>query len=128
MEKQIILNQLCRSYQKLLEALETPVSQPLAIDGTIRRFECTYDIACETISAFYEDHLPAGKSYNRCLREALRQGWIKNHDVWSALMESKSHAAFAFSEQLTKDVYEAIKRNHHGFDSLICSCRKIPAQ
>ncbi len=128
MEKTDILNQLSRSYQKLLEALKTPASQPLAIDGTIRRFECTYEIACETIIVFYEQCLNKGNSHNKCLREALKQGWLKNHEVWSALIESKSHASFAYSEQLAKDVYEAVKKNHHAFDNLISTCKGMTPQ
>ncbi len=128
MEKTVILNQLSRSYQKLLEALETPISQPLAIDGTIRRFECTYEIACETIITFYKECLNARKSHNKCLREALKQGWITDHEVWSALIESKSHASFAYSEQLAKDVYDTIKKSHHAFDHLITTCRGLTPQ
>lgn len=128
MEKSHLLNQLYLSYQKLLEALAMPASHPLAIDGTIRRFECTYEIACETIIAYYEDRLNNGKSHDRCLREALNRGWLKNHEIWSSLIESKSHAAFAYSEQLTKDVYETVKKNHHAFDILISTCRGIPPQ
>jgi nucleotidyltransferase substrate binding protein (TIGR01987 family) len=128
MEKAEILNQLSRSYQKLLEALETPVSQPLAIDGTIRRFEFTYEIACETIIAFYEECLNTGKSHNKCLREALKQGWLTDGEVWASLIESKSHAAFAYSEQLTMDVYKTVKKNHHVFDNLITTCREQAPQ
>ena len=125
MEKTVILSQLSRSYQKLLEALEMPVSHTLAIDGTIRRFECTYEIACETILAFYQEYLLARKPYHKCLREALENGWIDNHESWSSLMQSKSHASFAFSEQLAKDVYETVKKNHHVFNSLIANCKAM---
>ena len=128
MEKTDILNQLSRSYQKLLEALETPVSQPLAIDGTIRRFEFTYEIACETIITFYKEHLSNGKSHNKCLREALKQGWVKNHDVWLSLIESKSLASFAYSEPLARDVYKTVKKNHHVFDKLITTCLGMTLQ
>lgn len=125
MQKTDILNQLARSYQKLIEALEAPASQPLAIDGTIRRFECTYEIACETIIVFFKECLNSGKSHNKCLREALKLGYLENHDLWSSLIESKSHASFAYSEQLAKDVYETIKKNHRVFGNLISSCRAM---
>jgi len=128
MEKSLILGQLTRSYKKLIEALQTPLSQPLAIDGTIRRFEFTYEIACETISTFYEECIGSGKSHNKCLREALKHGFLKDHEGWSSLIESKSHASFAFSEQLAKDVYETVKKNHYAFDNLITTCRSMTPQ
>jgi len=123
MEKADILKHLSRSYQKLLEALAMPATRPLAIDGTIRRFDCTYEIACETIHTYYQDYLISRQSHNKCLREALQNGWIDNRECWSSLIESKNLASFAFSEQLTKEVYETIKKSHHVFDSLITSCQ-----
>ena len=124
-EKTAILNQLSRSYQKLLEALEMPASQPLTIDGTIRRFERTYEIACETIHTFYENYHLARRPYNKCLHEALKNGWINDQECWASLMESKSHASFVFSEQLAKDVYETVKKSHHVFGALIASCKTL---
>ena len=128
MEKTDILNHLSRSYQKLLEALAMPDSQPLAIDGTIRRFECTYEIACATIHTYYQEYLTSRQSHNKCLREALKNGWIDNRECWSSLIESKNLASFAFSEQLSKEVYETIKKSHHVFDSLITSCQDMAPQ
>ena len=125
MERNEILQQLDRSYQKLLEALEIPVSQPLAIDGTIRRFESTYQIACETIHTFYQDCLKSGQSHRNCLLEALQKGLIDDQNTWHSLMASKNHASFIYSELLTKEVYESVKKNHHAFHSLITGFRKI---
>jgi hypothetical protein len=125
MDKTDILNHLTRSYKKLLEALETPVSEPLAIDGTLRRFEFTYEIACETIITFYEGFLNSGKSHNKCLRKAIQNGWVDNQECWSSIMESKSLASFAFSENLAKDVYETVKKSHYVFDNLITTCRDM---
>jgi len=124
MERDEILKQLDRSYQKLLEALDIPISQPLAIDGTIRRFESTYIIACETIYAFYQDCLESGRSHRNCLLEALQRGLIEDETAWHSLMVSKSHASFMLNELLTKDVYESVKKNHHAFHSLITGFKK----
>ncbi len=126
MKKNMILMQLDRSYKKLLEAIETPLSQPLAIDGTIRRFEFTYEIACEAINTFFRDDEPA-KPRRNPLTQALSEGWIDEPETWMELMNSKNHAAFAFCEPLSKDVYDTIKKNHHVFDDLIASCRKMSA-
>lgn len=124
MKKNTILTQLDRSYKKLLEAFEIPVSQPLAIDGTIRRFEFTYEIACETINTFFrEERLP--QSHRNCLAQAMSEGWIGEPEIWLELTASKNHAAFAFCEPLSKDVYDTIKKHHHVFDELIASCRKM---
>ena len=124
MKKHTVLMHLDRSYKKLLEAFEIPLSQPLAIDGTIRRFEFTYEIACEAINTFFRgDALP--KSHRNCLVQALSEGWIDDPDTWLALITSKNHAAFAFCEQLSKDVYDTVRKNHYVFDHLIASCRKM---
>ena len=128
MEKTAILNQFSRSYKKLVEALETPLSQPLALEGTIRRFEFTYTLACETVITFYEECICQGKSHTKCLREALKNGFLKDSEGWSCLIESKSHASYAYSEMLAQDVYDTIKRNHHAFDHLIETCRGMTPQ
>jgi nucleotidyltransferase substrate binding protein (TIGR01987 family) len=125
MERNEILKQLDRSYQKLLEALQIPVSQPLAIDGTIRRFESTYLIACETIYTFYQDCLKSGHSQRNCILEALQKGLIEDQNAWQNLMVSKNHASFIYSELLIKEVYESVKKNHHAFHSLITGFRKV---
>lgn len=128
MNRNEILQQLDRSYQKLLEALNIPDSQPLAIDGTIRRFESTYEIACETIHAFCQESANFCRSNRSCLKEALQKGWIEDQSAWDTLMTSKNHAAFVYSELLTKEVYETVKRNHHAFNSLITRFRSAMHQ
>jgi len=125
MERNEMLLQLDRSYQKLLEALEIPESQPLSIDGTIRRFESTYAIACQTIRTFYEDCLNSGRSHRNYLCEALRKGLIGDQNSWNTLITSKHHADFVFSDLLAKEVYDNVKKNHHAFHSLINGFKKI---
>jgi len=125
MNKDLMLTQLDRSYHKLLEALEIPASQPLAIDATIKRFECTYKIACETIHTFYEDRLDARRSQRKCVQEAIKEGLIEDQDTWMVLIMSKNLASFPYSEQLSLDVYDTVKKHHRAFNSLISSCKDL---
>ena len=124
MNKQMILSQLDRSYRKLLDALEIPSSDPLAIDGTIHRFEFTYEIACETVNQFFKENLLSMRSGNG-LKDALSQGLIDNRETWRKLMTLKNQTAFSFSEPLAREIYDNIRKNHYVFDVLIDNCRRM---
>jgi|GEM_PF-6307829 len=124
MTKQMILSQLDRSYRKLLDALEIPPTDPLAIDGTIHRFEFTYEIACQAVSQFFKDNLPSARSANG-LKEALSRGLIDDSETWQHLINLKFQTPYAFSELLAREIYDTIRKNHHAFGLLIASCRRM---
>ena len=51
MKKSELLEQLQHAYDKLQDALRIPLEQELSIDGTIQRFEFTFELTWKTLKA-----------------------------------------------------------------------------
>jgi len=51
MKKSELLEQLQHAYDSLQDALRIPLEQELSIDGTIQRFEFTFELTWKTLKA-----------------------------------------------------------------------------
>ncbi len=72
MKMNTLFAQLERAYERLREAVDTPLDEPLALDGTIQRFEFTFEIAWKTLKTYLEDHGIVSHSPKGCLMAAFR--------------------------------------------------------
>lgn len=114
-----LLTQLERAYERLQEAAGTPIEDPLALDGTIQRFEFTFEIAWKTLKAYLEDQGIVSHSPKGCLREAFRVGWIGQEEPWLSLLQARNMTSHVYNEEMAMDIYREIKKNHPVFQTLI---------
>jgi nucleotidyltransferase substrate binding protein (TIGR01987 family) len=95
---------------RLDEALAIPRTQPLAIDGTIQRFEFAFELAWKTArSALLDDGLRAGSPRDVC-RQAFSVGWISDEDLWLEMLEARNQCAHLYDEAMAAEVYSRIPR------------------
>jgi len=119
MEMNKLLTQLERAYERLQEAAGTLIEAPLALDGTIQRFEFTFEIAWKTLKAYLEDQGIICHSPKGCLREAFRIGWIDEEEPWLSLLQARNMTSHVYNEEMAMDIYKEIKKNHLIFQTLI---------
>ncbi len=119
MKRDELLKQLENAYGRLKEALNIPLSEPLALDGTIQRFEFTFELVWKTTRAFLEDQGITCYSPKSCLREAFKLNWVDDEDAWLALLKARNMTSHAYNEEMALKIYRTIKGNHHKIDFLI---------
>ena len=118
MKHEVLKKQLGDATRRLDEALAVPVQQPLAVDGTIQRFEFCFEIAWKAIKAFLErDGVSAG-SPRACLKEAYRLGWITDEPGWLEILEARNLTSHVYNEQMASKISEAIREHHARFNEL----------
>ncbi|MEW6102659.1 MAG: HI0074 family nucleotidyltransferase substrate-binding subunit [bacterium] len=98
MKRDNLSKQLKDAYERLKEALAIPLSEsPLALDGTIQRFEFTFELCWKTLKAILDDEGTVCYSPKSCLKEAFH----------------------LYNENIALGIYKTIKERHYLIDSLI---------
>jgi nucleotidyltransferase substrate binding protein (TIGR01987 family) len=124
MEKSRLLKQLEQAYSRLEEALAVPRDEVLALDGTIQRFEFTFEMAWKTLKVYLEDQGIIAHSPKGCLREAFKIGWIAEEEPWLAVLQARNMTSHVYNEEMAVDIYTEIRKNHLIFKSLIDTLRE----
>ena len=124
MKKDNLLTQLANADKRLQEALETPLSETLALDGTIQRFEFTFELAWKTLKTFLEDQGLICRSPKACLKEAFKMGWIDDEESWISLLQARNMTSHVYNEEMAVEIYEVIKNNHAHIQTLITELEK----
>ena len=110
-ETQQRLANLARALDRLDEALAVPPDAPLAVDGTVRRFEFTFELAWKTAKAALEDEGVATRTLREALREAMRAGWLADERTWLEMFDDRNLSSHVDSEEVAAEIYARIRTN-----------------
>ncbi len=119
MKKDKLLTQFADANKRLQEALDTPLTEALALDGTIQRFEFTFELAWKTLKAFLEDQGIICRSPKACFKEAFKMDWIDNEESWISLLQARNMTSHVYSEEMAVEIYETVKDNNYQIQALI---------
>lgn len=105
------LDDLTQALTRLEEALAVPEQAPLAIDGTIQRFEFVFELCWKSMKALLELNSPsAGTASARAtIRSAYAAGWIDDEPGWLDLLDMRNASSHTYREAMARDVYNRIK-------------------
>lgn len=106
------LDDLEQAVERLEEALAIPESAPLAIDGTIQRFEFVFELCWKAMKALVELHTPStsANSARAAIKSAYAAGWIDDEDAWLDLLDMRSATSHTYREAMANDVYRRIRQ------------------
>lgn len=108
----MLLKELFVYYIKSLNNLKSAVSQAnndLTIDGTIKRFELTYELAWKTMKRYLEDAGIIVNNPRETFKHAFQNGLIKNHDLWVDMIESRYLLVHTYTSEQSRDIFNKIK-------------------
>lgn len=88
-----------------------PESAPLAIDGTIRRFEFVFELCWKAMKALLELNSPSAKANTarEAIRAAFAAGWIDDETGWLDLLGMRNASSHTYREAMARDIYGRIK-------------------
>ena len=105
------LEELEQALCRLEEALAVPETAPLAIDGTIQRFEFVFELCWKAMKALAELHTPSvnANSARAAIKAAFEAGWIVNEAAWLDLLDMRNATTHTYREAMAKDIYRRIR-------------------
>lgn len=104
---------------RLDEALGVPKTEPLAVDGTIQRFEYAFELVWKTARAVLLDQGVSAGSPRDVFRQIFKLGWIDDESLWLTMLEARNQSTRVYDEQMAVRIYESIPPFAEAFRRLV---------
>jgi len=99
---------------RLSEALGDDISKSSAIvDGTIQRFEFTFELAWKLAKALLEYNGIDVATPRAAIKEAYKAQMIKDGQAWIDMLEDRNKTSHIYDETQARKIYDKIKTNHY---------------
>lgn len=104
---------LMKATKKLEEALKEKETE-IAIDGTLHRFEFTFELAWKLIKSYleYMGVAETTGSPRETIQNGFKQGIIENGEEWINMMLSRNSLSHIYDEKTSREIYNKIKNNY----------------
>lgn len=104
--------------ERLKEALDEDVSiTDVVIDGTIQRFEFTFELAWKLAKFVLNYNGIDADSPRLVIKEAFRTKLIKEGQAWIDMLEDRNKTSHIYDAKEAFKIYTKIKENHY---KLLC--------
>jgi len=109
-----ILNEKLQDFQKALSKLQEALlkditSDDLYLDGTIQRFEFTYELAWRLMKAYLRYLGVDVDNPRAAIRESIKQGMLKEDEQWFEMIEKRNDTTHTYHKEIALSVYSAVK-------------------
>ncbi len=106
------LNKLEESLENIPNEIETTLQ--VLIDGTLHRFEFTFELAWKTIKDYLEYMGITNKvgSPRENIQLAYKQGIIEDGEIWIEIMLARNELSYLYDEQTFRKIYDNIKNRY----------------
>ena len=102
------LDKLEAALDRLTEALAVEDARDLAVDGTIQRFELTFDLSWKAAKAVLELEGVRPTTPRQSLQAAYQAGIIDDEEVWLAMLRDRNASSHTYEEATALALYERI--------------------
>jgi len=102
---------LRRALDRLEEALAEPASNPLAVDGTIQRFEFAFELTWKALKHALEEEGLAVGTPRDALKRAYAAGWFDDEAAWLGMLSDRNQTSHTYNEETATRIYASIRRN-----------------
>lgn len=110
MEKITHLKKFELAMAQLKKAMAEPETLELSIDGTIQRFEFSFELGWKALKdTLHSAEGIEAKSPKAALKEAYALEWITEETLWLNMLEDRNNASHTYDKTLAKIIYTRIK-------------------
>lgn len=102
---------LGRALDRLDEALAEPTTNPLAIDGTIQRFEFGLELFWKTLKRLLAVEGVEATTPRDTLKHAHRAGWLSSEAAWLQMLRDRNETSHISNEEMALRIYTSIRAN-----------------
>jgi nucleotidyltransferase substrate binding protein (TIGR01987 family) len=103
------LDVLGRALERLHEALAQPEDNPLAIDGTIQRFEFAIELSWKALRRLLVREGVTTTTPREALRAAFRAGWLADEATWLQLLHDRNETSHTYNEATARRIYANVR-------------------
>jgi nucleotidyltransferase substrate binding protein (TIGR01987 family) len=118
-----LFDDLGRSLDRLAEALGISAEEPLAIDGTIQRFEFTFELFWKAVRRLLARQGIEANSPKAVLQQAYRLGWLDDEPKWLKVLEDRNLTSHTYREPLALEIYGRIPAHHAAMREVVQKLR-----
>ncbi|HHV62700.1 MAG TPA: DUF86 domain-containing protein [Firmicutes bacterium] len=119
------LNNLGNAIVRLREALNEPPENPLLVDGTIQRFEFTFELFWKTFKALLEAEGMEIATPKEALRRAYQAGWISDEQAWLRMLRARNETSHVYNEAAARRIYEQIRQDFPAMEAAFGKIRSM---
>ncbi len=105
------LDALGRALDRLDEALAVSPDAPLAVDGTIQRFEFTFELTWKALKDALAVEGVDERTPRSVLRAAFGVGWLDDEAAWLDLLDDRNRSSHVCREEVAAEIYGRIRSN-----------------
>jgi nucleotidyltransferase substrate binding protein (TIGR01987 family) len=91
--------------KNLKEALDIKKPSDLERDGTVQRFEYSYEIIWKLAQRILKDNEISAETPKSVFRELGRLGWIDNVEQWFEFQKSRNETSHEYGKKLAEQSY-----------------------
>ncbi len=103
------LDSLGRALDRLDQALAVPPDAPLAIDGTIQRFEFTFELMWKALKDALATEGVQEQTPRSVLRATFGIGWLDDEAAWLGMLEDRNLSSHVYREEVAAEIYGRIR-------------------
>ncbi len=97
-----------RALTRLEEALSVPMADSLVVDGTIQRFEFSFELAWKSLKKALDREGERAGSPRQTLKRAYALGWIDHEQPWLDMLQDRNETAHIYDEAKAREIYQRI--------------------
>jgi nucleotidyltransferase substrate binding protein (TIGR01987 family) len=109
------LEQARQELGKALTALDEAVGSArtdLEVDGTIQRFEFTYELFWKLLKVYMEDQGLIVKTPRECFKEGFRLEIIEDEKICLRMIDDRNLTVHLYDRKTSREVFERIRGNY----------------
>lgn len=102
------LANLDRALARLEKALRVPRDAPLAVDGTIQRFEFAIELTWKSLKRVLADEGVETATPREAVAQAYRARWIDDETLWLSMLRDRNATSHIYDEETAERIYARI--------------------
>ena len=106
--EQEAIDYLNQALDRFDEALAIPLTNPLAIDGTIQRFEFSFELSWKAIKVIAFHFGVDQRSPRDAIKAAYGLGWIDDEAIWLEILKDRNLCSHTYKEDIANEVYRKL--------------------
>jgi nucleotidyltransferase substrate binding protein (TIGR01987 family) len=107
-EGQETLERFRKALTRFEEALRLPVGEGANLDGTIQRFEFTFELAWKCAKRVLAAEGIDARSPRHVIKECYAQNWIDDEATWVDMMHDRNRTSHTYVEAIALEVYQRL--------------------
>jgi nucleotidyltransferase substrate binding protein (TIGR01987 family) len=106
------LESLSNALDRFAEAIAHPDPDDVVMDGTIQRFEFTFELFWKTLRRFLQQEGIDTASPKNTLRHAYRRGLLDREQLWLDMLKDRNLSSHVYNAERARQIYRRLPSHY----------------